>query len=1364
MTAPIEAASREWRNGLIDVGGGNRLLNYRNNSSTLVLDDAPTGSVSKLLSGAEVRLAELFITPETLLKAQRACATLARKQREAVEEYGISVTYLAAGMASWDPDGNPEMVAAEAVELGVVAEAGEGADSALQPVRRPKFTRPRSPILLRPVEVELRRGTQQSWVVRLVDDFQLNGVLTHVINADRDRVDEDDILGSDNGDLASIPAMHGVIERECHDVADFSIEPTVVIGAFSYAKQPMVDDVSDMEALEESDIVAALAGDGLAAARVQAIADDTTEAQPDYQPVQAEFLVLDADASQSYVVNAALAGRNMVVEGPPGTGKSQTIANIIATSVAAGRTVLFVAQKRAAVSAVLDRLTAKDLNHLVLDLFAASSSRRFVADQLQAALDRQGSAGPANTDALHYSLESARGRLVRHNTAMHDPTRGWGISVFDLMQISMAIPGDVNSELRIPVAVLKQWTSMDPIRARDALSNLVQQGALNAGWSTARGWSPSKVTNEEELRASNDLLMDLNTRLPVVADSQARLAESVDLPAPQTWTDVATLAVQFAESERIRADIPEALNPSHSTQQIHLALGAINRAYRKSSGSAETGRARRESARLAKDITSHLPRKARSERLAAALSLRTSWVGRPDYLAPDGWRAVWETAEGYRNDLQRLNAFLRDLDLTLIGLGALPTELRALVADGRRRVMPSAHHFRAELDALGLGPFVEELEADSTVDQDRSERAIALLDRVITASLLDDALLFDADLATVTGDELDRATASFQIADQSHLDANTVRIRRIVAERLKSALDAHPDQHVLLKKEVTRKMKFTPVRRLLQNMPEVILAAKPVWAMSPLQVSRLLPRERVFDLVIFDEASQVKPADAIPAILRGGQLIVAGDSRQLPPTEFFTKTLEDPDEADDDADDVALDHPIDETPPPHNFGSLTRDAESILFAMDRLLAGQSRQLRWHYRSRDERLIAVSNSKVYDGSLFTFPAADTSGSIEHITVPFSKGISGGTNSPEAEVAEVVEAVRRHAALHPDESLGVIAFGIRHQHRLEAALDKLFADEPALFKQLNSKEPFFVKSIERVQGDERDAIILTVGYGKNVDGQLRLFWGPLLQAGGERRLNVAISRAKLRMTLISSFSVDDLSEDGHDSRGYKLMYHFVRFMASGGTNLDAGPNRMIPLNPFEIDVRNRLEAAGLKLDPQVGVGHYRLDFAVRHPTKPGRHVLAIEADGAAYHSGHTARERDRLRQQLLERRGWVFHRIWSTDWFNDANGQVAQAVAAFEAAVERADNQHDEERTDTTAAWELPVGVRQLPRPSFAAGYPIDEYPSATLAQIVLWVRSDSAVRSSEDEAAIIMKELGFQRRGTKIALRIREAQSIARGIV
>ena len=518
------------------------------------------------------------------------------------------------------------------------------------------------------------------------------------------------------------------------------------------------------------------------------------------------------------------------------------------------------------------------------------------------------------------------------------------------------------------------------------------------------------------------------------------------------------------------------------------------------------------------------------------------------------------------------------------------------------------------------------------------------------------------------------------------------------------------------------------------------------------------------------------------------KVIVAGDNRQLPPTEFFTKVLEaeQPSAGNEEALAFEAEHESSDLienvdPQPNNqrtVESNTVDAESILTAFDRVLAGQGSWLRWHYRSIDERLIAVSNAYVYDGSLITFPAADSGSCLRHEVVPLSPGIKGGSNSPEAEVQRVVDLVIEHAKEFPQRTLGVITFGSPHTTRVQAAIDAALAADPTLDDALNGneREPFFVKNIERVQGDERDSIILSVGYGKNpADGKLRLFWGPLLKEGGERRLNVAISRARASIVLVTSFEADDLAEDGHLSAGYQLMYQFVRYVASGGTELNSGSSSPTPLNPFEIDVRDRLESEGIKLIPQMGVGRFRIDFAVCHPNHPGRYVLAIETDGASYHSGHIARERDRLRQSLLETRGWTFHRIWSTDWFNDCEGEVQSVLGTYRRQLMLTDipsessigiSIPDAALAETTPVvpiaqtWSMAQSERTLRRPRLSPGSPIDDYTDRTLVALVLYVRSDGVLRTRDEEFTLLMNELGYQRAGHRIVARLTAAQETA----
>lgn len=1359
--ANLSRASHEWKSALIDVSGTNRMLHFKPTSTTLDLAAASESAVATLLRGNAVSLRNLFTGSERD-RATKAATALRRKEREATEEYGVSVTYLALGFATWDPENNRALTDAEATEAG---------DEPVSHIRRRPA--PNAPVLLCPVEITRRRGISDEWQLQLADDFQINGVLLHVLNFGRDRVDEQALLDASENlasalDLDAARSALGLVleglERSCFDVVGFHTKPDLVIGTFSYQKQPMVNDVADIAALASSDLAAALAGDPIAAARVRAAASDVNvqESDPDYTPVDSEFLVLDADASQSYVVNAALAGRNMVVQGPPGTGKSQTIANVIAALVASGKHVLFVAQKRAAITAVLDRLEGADLSHLLLDLFAADGSRRFIAEQLRTALDRQQQIGAPDTVQLHAQLSASRGRLVGHNDALFQQSHGWGVCIHELRVESLGFAPDARSTLRLHPGTFSAWdkTTLDSLA--DAVDELGRLGALAPTWVTAPGWRPTSMTNSAKAERFRQQVLDLRwTALPALQQQLAEEATASGHSTPVGLFDAGPLALLHRDALSVFQASPQLLTEA----DLDGMIAALSKPHRREMAGM-SWRRRREGKRA---ISGLLPDSSTEQRLALLLTAKAvceAWTADPH---PTPYPSAEHTASLLASAVSTvagLEQVTQQTPLSSLPFTELIAALDRLLADTRPAQMVRANNLEHELRTRGVGPVLDMLRSHFASGQALQSTPSEVLRWVCIRSVLEPAELASPAIAGIRGSELTAAADAFQRLDSSHLDANGARVRRQAAVYLKQAFDTYPDQHSALKTEVTRKRNFRPVRRLFEEAPDVLLAAKPVWAMSPLQVSRTLPAAQCFDVVIFDEASQVKPADAIPALIRGRQMIVAGDSRQLPPTEFFSKVLED-EEDEEPEEDMALGGGIggDQEPAPAVVRtSYTRDAESILFAVDRLLAGQSRSLQWHYRSHDERLIAVSNEYVYNGSLTTFPAPDTLESLRHEVVPYSPGISAGTNSPELEVQRVVELVKEQVTQHPDESVGIIAFGIKHETRIERALELAMQADPEFERALTAHphESWFVKAIERVQGDERDAIFLTVGYGKSVDGKLRYFWGPLLREGGERRLNVAISRAKKRMTLVTSFSKDDVPADGHSSAGFRLMYNFIRFMASGGRDLTDGTPRSVALNPFEIDIKRRLEEAGLALDTQVGVGGYRLDFAARHPDFPGRHVLAIEADGAAYHSGHIARERDRLRQELLERRGWTFHRIWSTDWFNDADGEVKRTVFAFEEALRRSEQPAATAHTPTpsTRNWDEGSTQRKRPRPRFSPEDQITDYSMSTLIELVRYVRSDDVLRSADEEQRLLMAELGYTRRGNRIQAVLGRAQELA----
>ena len=442
------------------------------------------------------------------------------------------------------------------------------------------------------------------------------------------------------------------------------------------------------------------------------------------------------------------------------------------------------------------------------------------------------------------------------------------------------------------------------------------------------------------------------------------------------------------------------------------------------------------------------------------------------------------------------------------------------------------------------------------------EDASQALEFAWLSSVLDRISVLQPQLSGFDADNHYRAVKEFTAADEEHIVTSAERIRRSWAGNVVKVLDENPLAAQIVARQATLKQKHLPMRDLFDSTSVVLTALKPCWVMSPLVVAQALPPRQCFDTVIFDEASQILPADAIPTLLRGKQAIVAGDPYQLPPTTFFIAGVDDPldDSVDNPLEDEAvLSSEAQEALDAGRAIALTRDHDSVLDVMRTLLPPPhgTKTLGWHYRSQDERLITFSNSRpsLYDWSLTTFPGARGEESIRHVLIPFQPGSGGPTASVSQEVDKVVELIIEHARKRPKESLGVVALGVRHADRISERLraelsnyqeyEEFFGEEKA--------EPFFIKNLERVQGDERDSIILTVGYGKTSDGRMRYNFGPVNQEGGDRRLNVAITRARRSITVVSSFSGREMDPDRLHGHGPQMLRDYLLYAESGGDNL-------------------------------------------------------------------------------------------------------------------------------------------------------------------------------------------------------------------
>jgi very-short-patch-repair endonuclease len=456
----------------------------------------------------------------------------------------------------------------------------------------------------------------------------------------------------------------------------------------------------------------------------------------------------------------------------------------------------------------------------------------------------------------------------------------------------------------------------------------------------------------------------------------------------------------------------------------------------------------------------------------------------------------------------------------------------------------------------------------------------------------------------------------------------------------------------VINSEASKKTKHMRISDLLNRVSQLAVEIMPCFMMSPVSVSALLPPSFIFDAVIFDEASQLTTANAVNAIYRGRQLIVAGDEKQLPPTRFFERGLNEDDSDEYSDDEVA------------EFESVLQQAKSGGF--------RNIGLRWHYRSRHESLITYSNYSFYDGKLITYPGAmqeSDSVGVQLVHVPDGVYSRSGRRTNVVEAQKVVERVFHHATHHPELSLGVVAFSSAQENEILDQIEMARRSRPDLdnFFTPDRLNGFFVKNLENVQGDERDIIIFSICYGRDEHGKLTMTFGPVNASGGWRRLNVGFTRARYRVEIVSSITASDFV--ANPSVNVNHLKRYLDFAERGIAALavDLTSAEGAPESPFEEEVLKTIASWGFDVIPQVGQAGYRIDMAVRDPAKPGRYVLGIECDGAAYHSSLVARDRDRLRQEVLEKLGWRLHRIWGPSWYRSPKNTKDELRVAIERAL-------------------------------------------------------------------------------------------------
>lgn len=578
----------------------------------------------------------------------------------------------------------------------------------------------------------------------------------------------------------------------------------------------------------------------------------------------------------------------------------------------------------------------------------------------------------------------------------------------------------------------------------------------------------------------------------------------------------------------------------------------------------------------------------------------------------------------------------------------LSCRLEELGADAEgARAVAELLKYRGSVRAAGLDPL-----AGFAMAAEVSCEALAdLYEWMVVQSLVREYLGGTGEeLGRLGGLSLESARAAFTAIDEQ---LQGLEAASIVAERLRDKAPWGVDkgrvgdftEGALINHELGLRRSRTSLREVTHRAARALQALKPVWMMSPTSAAQYIrPNSVVFDLLVIDEASQMRPEFAVSAIMRAQQIVVVGDANQLPPSDFFASATMD----DDDGDDV----------------SATADSESILDLANQRLR-RKRRLRWHYRSQHEALINFSNREFYERDLIVFPSPTTDDELLGVKCEYVGGsYEASINQQEAQA--VIEEAYRLMCAYPDHSLGIATMNIKQAELIRAEFDRLMLERPEVreYMQYHGRgiEEFFVKNLENVQGDERDIILISTVYGPDKNGAVMQRFGPLTQQVGWRRLNVLITRAKLSTRVFTSLKPSDIKITEKSSRGVLALKSFLTYAMNGATvDDDTGGE---PDSDFEVFVAEKLRSHGYEVVGQVGVEGFRIDLGVRHPDYPLGFIAGIECDGARWHTGMSVRDRDRIRQTILEGMGWRIHRIWSTDWFANPDREMAKLLEKLE----------------------------------------------------------------------------------------------------
>ncbi|MDR2464021.1 MAG: DUF4011 domain-containing protein [Holosporales bacterium] len=1184
-----------------------------------------------------------------MIKARtKSLLNISRKIKSEYEERGLNIGYIALGFLKWyeREDANTEV---------------------------------KSPLIMIPIKIE-QEGRYAPFRVSLNTDEQilLNPVIEKKFETDFPSIFAGLPAAFDNS--SAVDEFFRLINVKIADQLYWSIENEAVLDTFSFLNLAIWNDLDkNGELVVNNPLSRVLAGS-------ERIDEGFVyeEGNLDLDNVEAKnnLNIYEVDSSQQEAIYRAKKGESFVIQGPPGTGKSQTITNIIAELLYLGKKVLFVSEKQAALDVVYNKLAKRKLDDFCLILHNSNQRKADIREQLKKSYEIAHNRISVSEQSLqkYDDLDKVRGKLNLYSEELHrqynDNTTAYILmgelnKLENTKDLAFNMPDDFEWNSDYDTVIKDIFTKVDNY-GKSFIDNTKHFD--NNFWQFYTGSFTNSTRREvqEKIRNITPRILSERTENVTFENILYRISEYFSL-----MNDIPFKQADCEELVKITHQIETEISTIKELEKSIRELQSQNEKLRCelvfsfTDDFLEFDQAQVYYKKLINKYRSFFIRWISSDYRALLKTLKKYRVRKLNYA---DYVKYIELLVNFRNNLRTINDYSSSISLSQKKKKRNFTIIKRLLSDKNKEIAALLEgidfetlaeyqsYFEARrilLKNYELDDFVEKIE---TQDNLLPANEIGNIFKKRFLTLLLERTDFDKKYSNYSEKEHNHDADIFREYDKQTLDISAARIKCELVSKMPHFSSftnrIQGDERSLLERELKKQSRLMPTRKLIKALPVILPLLKPCMMMSPLTVSSYLGDnpDWKFDVIIFDEASQVKPEHAITSIIRGSQVIVAGDSKQMPPTTFFDSNDEDED---------------------YEENNLhTTNLESILDEMSSCFPDV--YLNWHYRSKDESLIAFSNKKFYSNRLSTFPSPMTNN--EKIGVNFvycQEGIWESKNGNKSEAEQVARLVFEHIREHPKQSLGVVAFGKSQEYAIEEAVNKLrdlHQRHEKFFSDLKP-EPFFIKNLENVQGDERDRIILSCGYGKTKKGDPSSFamrFGPLTIEGGERRLNVAISRAKRSMTIVSSFKAFEIRETEVNPRR-KLLRDFIEYAERGIVALlgdtDVDPTNYTPEfdSGFEENVYYFLKDKGYKLRTQVGTSGYKIDMAIQHPEIDERFVLAIECDGASYHSSRTARDRDILRQEILENLGWTFYRIWSTDWFRDNINEKKRLIEAINCAI-------------------------------------------------------------------------------------------------